>query len=103
MESKRSFHNKNLQLRGSAESLLNLLCDKGEKGYISRPLDGHGQLSLVVGAIARNPTRHDFASLGNVAAQPSDILIVDLVDLIRTELANLTPKASPLQHETLLT
>jgi hypothetical protein len=103
MESKHSFHIRNLQLQGSAGSLSDLLCHKGEKGNISRSLDGYGELSLVVGTIPRDPTRHDLASLRNIATQPSAIFIVDVIDLIRTELANLSPKASPLQHQNLLT
>ena len=103
MESKDSFHIRNLQLRGSAGSLSDLLCHKGEKGNISRSLDGYGKLSLVAGTIPRNSTRHDLAPLRNIATQPSDIFIVDVIDLIRTELANLSPEASLLQHQNLLT
>lgn len=103
MESKDSFHIRNLQLQGSAGSLSDLLCHKGEKGNIPQSLNGYGELSLVVGTIPRDPARHDLASLRNIATTPSDIFIVDVVDLIRTELANLPPKASLLQHQNLLT
>src|SRR5262245_33594189 len=55
------------------------------------PLDGVRQLALMPGAAARDPTRNDLAALRDQAAQAPDVLVIDEVDLVRTELADLAP------------
>src|SRR4030095_14620834 len=50
--------------------------------------DGHAQRPLMLRARAGNPPRQHLAALGNEAAQQLDVLVVDVVDLVRAELAD---------------
>ncbi len=59
---------------------------------MTRPFDGDGQRPLVLGAGALLPPGFDFASLSHVTAQPGQILVVDLADVVETESANLPPR-----------
>src|SRR6267142_1594447 len=54
-------------------------------------LDGVGELALVARAAARDPARDDLAALGHQAAQAAHVLVVDEVDLVSAELADLPP------------
>src|SRR6185503_17605893 len=57
--------------------------------------DGHAQPALMLRARAGNPPRQHFAALGNEAAQQLDVLVVDVVDLVRAELADLATTKEP--------
>src|SRR6186997_863600 len=52
--------------------------------------DGHAQAALMLRARAGNPPRQHLAALGDEAAQQLDVLVVDVVDLVRAELADFT-------------
>src|SRR4030088_913182 len=56
---------------------------------LSRALDRHLQLPLVQRARAGNPARQDLPPLGHERRQQLDVLVVDVVDLVRAELAPL--------------
>src|SRR5439155_23694563 len=58
---------------------------------LPRPLDGGLQLPLMHGTRARNPPGQDLAALGHEGTEQLDILVVDIVDLVRAELAHLPP------------
>lgn len=53
-------------------------------------LDGHGQLTLMAGTSAGHSAGDDLGSLGKVSPQAGDILIIDGLDLIYAEGANLS-------------
>jgi len=57
----------------------------------ARALDGVGERALVPRAAAGNAARNDLAALGDEATQTPDVLVVDDVDLVRAELADLPP------------
>src|SRR5260221_13046660 len=52
-------------------------------------LDGRLQLALVHGAGAGDAPRQNLAALGHEGSQQLDVLVVDVVDLVRAELADL--------------
>ena len=52
-------------------------------------LDGDGQLALMCGAGAGDAAGQNLSALGHIAAEPCDILVVDVLDLIDAETANL--------------
>src|SRR5689334_18212532 len=56
---------------------------------LPRALDGRLQLALVHRAGARNAPRHHFAALRHERSNHLDVLVVDVVDLVRAELADL--------------
>ena len=60
-----------------------------KQGDVPRPLDGQGQLALVLGAGAEHPARQDLAPLGDEPREQLHVLVVDVVDLVRAELADL--------------
>jgi hypothetical protein len=61
--------------------------------------DGAGQLPLVPRAAAGDAARGDLAPLRNEVAQAAYILVVDQIDAIDTELANLAAsEAAPLDR-----
>jgi hypothetical protein len=50
-----------------------------------------GELALVTGTAARDTARDDLAALGDEVPQPADVLVVDEIELVRAELADLAP------------
>jgi hypothetical protein len=50
-----------------------------------------GELSLVTRAAAGDASRNDLAALGDEAAQTTNVLVIDEVDLVRAELTDLPP------------
>src|SRR5690606_3612689 len=64
------------------------------------PLDGHGQLALVPGAVAGDAPRQHLGPLGQEAAQAAGFLIIDAVDFVDAERANLSsaPPFPPHKH-----
>lgn len=79
--------------------LANVLRRVGDQGQMARPLDGHGQAPLMLGARPRPAPRQDAPALVHVPRERRDILIVDRVDLVGAECADLaaapTPAATP--------
>src|SRR5688572_13648129 len=71
----------------------------GDEGHGTGAADGVGELPLVAGAAPGDAPRRDLAALGDEAAQPPDVLVVDEADLVDTELADFTPaEPAPLQR-----
>jgi hypothetical protein len=66
-----------------------------------RPLNRRRHHSLVAGAIAGNPARHNLAPLVNKPLQKPVIMIADDIDLILTETAY-TPSSSVKFHHFIL-
>src|SRR5688572_16661914 len=65
-----------------------LVGDVGNQRQLPRPLDGGLQLALVQGAGARDPPRLDLAALRQERREQPHVLVVDVVDLLRAELAH---------------
>src|SRR6187549_3049304 len=62
---------------------------------LPRAHDGDAQSALMLRARAGNPPRQHLAALGDEAAQQLDVLVVDVVDLVRAELADLPAAEKP--------
>src|SRR6478736_4774598 len=60
-----------------------------DQGQEARALDGGGELALVTRLGTGDAARHDLAGLGQVLAQGVEILVVDLLDALGGELAEL--------------
>src|SRR5690349_24238622 len=58
----------------------------------ARPLHGLGDLGLMPRAGARNAPRNDLAPIGDETGKAAVVLVVDPLDLIEAELAELAPK-----------
>jgi hypothetical protein len=73
----------------------------GQQGQVPGPLDGTGELMLVLGAIARLAPPSDLALLGDVALKRVYVLVVNLLDLVHAESTH-TPagEVSPLHAAT---
>src|SRR5688572_29146691 len=68
------------------------------QGHRPGALDGVRELALMTRAAARDAAWNDLAALGDEAAEPSHVLVVDEADLVRTELADLPPPESAALH-----
>src|SRR5262249_5996784 len=62
-----------------------------QQGEEARALDRGGQLPLVVRARARDPRRDDLAVLADEVLQQVDVFVVDPLDLLGREAAELAP------------
>src|ERR1700694_817008 len=60
-----------------------------EQGDRSRALEGSRERTLVAGAGACNPSRQDLAAVAHKAAEARDLLVIDVVDLLDAEAADL--------------
>src|SRR5207237_98483 len=58
---------------------------------LTRALDGRLQLPLMHGAGTGDAPRQNLAALGHEGTEQLDVLIVDVVDLVRAELADFAP------------
>src|SRR5688572_3967054 len=65
-----------------------LVRDVRDQRELTRPLDRDLQLALMQGAGARNPARLNLAPLRQKRRQQAHVLVVDVVDLLRAELAD---------------
>src|SRR5699024_5753767 len=66
-----------------------LVVDKGDQGDDPGALDSDGQLALMPGAGAGNPSGDDLRSFRqDLAAVFADGLVIDVLDLINTESAD---------------
>src|SRR5258708_29293470 len=77
--------------RGSAR-LVGLGCVRKECDR-PRALERRGQRALVAGACARHASGQDLAASAHEAAQPRDLLVVDVRDLLHAEGAHLAALA----------
>src|SRR5215218_1784138 len=67
-----------------------LLSDRvREQGHLPGVLDGGGDVALVLGAVAGDPAGADLAPVAHELAQQVDVLVVDVVLMVRAELAEL--------------
>src|SRR5688572_17502912 len=71
--------------------LFSLISGVGQERQLARPHDRHPQPALMLRTGAGNPPRQHLATLGDEAGQQLDVLVVDVVDLVRAELADLAP------------
>src|SRR3989442_5672824 len=62
---------------------------EGQQRDVARPLDGERELSLVLGTSPEHPPGKDLAAFGDEGRQQLHVLVVHVVDLVRTELADL--------------
>jgi hypothetical protein len=61
----------------------------GQERYVASALDGFGQHALVRSTGATDATRQDFPALGNEALQHLYILVINEVNLLAAEAADL--------------
>ena len=61
----------------------------GDESDLSCSLDSCCKRSLVISAAACYSSGKDLSALGDILSQASDVLVIDLVDMIRAELADL--------------
>src|SRR5437763_9678764 len=80
-----------LRSAASAFSAFSSVCHVRDQRDLPRALDRGLQLALVHRAGARDPARQDLAALGHERADELHVLVVDVVDLVRAELADLAP------------
>jgi hypothetical protein len=50
-----------------------------------------GELALMARTAAGDPARNDLAALGHEAPEAADVLVIDQIDLVSAELADLAP------------
>jgi hypothetical protein len=75
--------------------------DVRNQGHRPRTFDGVRQLALMPSAAARDASGDDLSALGDEVAEATDVLVVDEVDLVRAEFADLAP-AEPAALDRLL-
>ena len=73
----------------SYNTKLKLVRNVGEKCHLASSLDSCSKLSLVKSAGAGYTSGEDLSSLGNKLSELCNILVIDAVNLILTEDANL--------------
>src|SRR6185503_2810118 len=66
-----------------------LLRDERQQRQVARPLDGVGQHALVARGSTGDPAREDLGVLQDVLLEELDVLVVDVLDAVRAELADL--------------
>jgi hypothetical protein len=66
-----------------------LSCREGQQGDIASPLDSGCQAALVRCAHAGETPRHDLAALGHELLQQPHVFVIDIVNFLDTELADL--------------
>src|SRR5688572_3265210 len=72
-----------------------LVSDVRNQRQLPRPLDRGLQLALVQGTGPRDPARLDLAALRQERHQQPHVLVVDVVDLLRAELADAAAAEEP--------
>src|SRR5262249_50670174 len=71
------------------------------KRELSRPRNGGLQRALVLRARARDAPRLDLAALRDERRQQAHVLVVDVIDLVRAELADAAPPEEPAAARTI--
>ena len=69
---------------------LQSIADVGEKSQMSGALDRNGQLPLMTGAGAGHSAGNDLSSLRKISPQAGNIFVIDGLNLIDAESANLS-------------
>ena len=67
---------------------------EGQQSHMTGALDRGGQLTLMLGAGAGSTAGQDLATLGHQATQLSSVLVIDIIDLVDAETANLLTLAA---------
>ena len=73
---------------------LRLVADVGHQSNVTSTLDGDGQCALMVSAGAGHTAGNDLSTLRDVLTQTGNVLVIDGVDTIDTEAANLLAAAT---------
>ena len=71
------------------KSTVRLVGNVRKKSHLTCSLDSYGELSLVKSAVAGNTSGEDLSSLGNELSELCYVLVIDAVNLILAEDANL--------------
>src|SRR3954447_23358060 len=61
----------------------------GQQRHLATVLDRHGDIALVLAAVAGHSPRADLAAVGDVLAEQGRVFVVDEVDLVLAENADL--------------
>src|SRR3989337_2337144 len=61
----------------------------GQQRHLTAVLDGHGDVALVLPAVAAHPAGADLAAVRDVLAQRAGVLVVDVGHLVLAALADL--------------
>src|SRR5688572_2821113 len=69
-----------------------------QQGHRAGALDRVREIALVARAAAGDAARNDLAALGDQAAEPAHVLVIDEIDLVRAELADLPPAEPAALH-----
>jgi len=75
---------------------------EGHECNATSTLDRCAELALMSSAIAGDPARNDFTSLGDQITQTFDIFIIDIGNLVRTEAADLLAGKAPFRCHSLM-
>jgi hypothetical protein len=73
---------------------LRLVADVGHQSNVTSTLDSHGQCALMESAGAGDTAGNDLCTLRDVLTQTGNVLVIDGVDAIDTEAANLLAAAT---------
>jgi len=76
-----------------------LLNSKWQQRHIAGALNGNSQLPLVPGTVSCDPPRQNFPPLCNELPQSINILVVNILDLVNAEAADLLFAFSPLSSQ----
>src|SRR6266705_195647 len=68
-----------------------LICCVRQQCDITGALDGFGKHALMYGAVARDVSRENLASLGGVVLQQPQVFEVDLIDFLDAKAADAPP------------
>ena len=79
-----------------------LVGNVGEKCHLASSLDSYGELSLVESAVAANTSGENLSSLRGELSKLSDILVIDLGNLILAEDANLLSSVTLTECRTII-
>jgi len=66
-----------------------VLGGKGQECQMTRPLDGHCQTPLMLGARASLPARLYFSTIGQIAAQHTRVLVINAIHVIHAKSTDL--------------
>jgi len=62
-----------------------IITREGEQSHVAGTLDRYGQRPLMLGTRAVLASRFDFATFTDVAAKSSEVLVIDMLDVIDVE------------------
>src|SRR5690606_11281946 len=76
-------------LATAAATLLRDAARVRQEGHLTGVLDRHGDRGLLLGVVAGDPTSADLGAVGHEAAQEVHVLVVDVLDRLLREDADL--------------